>query len=43
MMHPWMYYPIYGATPEQMQMYANQQAPTKTYGIFIRKAVESDE
>ena len=41
-MHPWMYYPMYGTSPEQMQMYANQ-IPIKSYGIFIRKAVDSDD
>lgn len=36
MMYPGMYYPVYGGMMSD-QMYG------KSYGIFIRKAVESDE
>ncbi len=42
MMHPWMYYPMYGTSADQMQIYASQ-TPVKSYGIFIRKAVDSDD
>ena len=40
MMYPGMYYPVYGAMmPEQMY----GQHGGKSYGIFIRKAVDSED